>query len=316
MTTTSSSPPPPSSSPQPQLSLDDTAYFLQNSLRPVILVKVPKHIMSQLEPIFSSQNPQPLFQIESPNPTTITDGCIISTITPHQSSTTTTTTTTPPPPIRFKLHLSSTPNHPKSRLLSADIGPRAENVRFEGIIQQTATLMPIPNQQYIQLVSQRSKQADTKTRTVKSLSLAEQAKQQVEELNNSVENQQISMDVLEDDEQILRNEEKQKKRTREEAATTTNTTTTTTTTAEQPTKRHKKITKQLTLDEIRKRLLDLFHKTDPATGQVITRWSQKDIRLIGGMTVHQFKSTLDSIAIIRDGKYELKPELRGTSSSS
>lgn len=232
----------------------DEARLGRSSRRRVVLLKVPRSLMETWMPLFRREDAE-LFRCAE-----FRNGAILST----QNG-------------RYRVNVTPT-RTPKSRLISSDVGTRGENVRFEGIVEATASLVPHldPLQpEYVETVTERTIEADTCTREIQRISHTDIARHHA---------QIVAADPIE----------------------TSVETETVTETAEPDTPRKRRKTESITEDDVRKRLLECFTMVDRATGIKREQWRQKDLRNYLGIPLWKFKPVLDQIAEYKNGTYSLK----------
>lgn len=136
---------------------EDIARFGEDAERGVVLLRVPKNVIETWRPLFhqggleSNLGVDPVVPLGQATSEQIEDGSIISFLDAKGN------------PTAFKCKLERAQGS-KSRLISAEVGEKAENVKFEGIITHTGVLMPERlDARYRETVRQRAACNETKS---------------------------------------------------------------------------------------------------------------------------------------------------------
>ena len=272
---------------------DDTAMYGASSQRRVVLLKVPKTVLEGCGWARKLETGAPaLFHVVSGD---LVQGGVIATDNGRGGV------------ARFKMLVTPAAKVPRARVISADVGAKGENVRFEGVVEHTATLMPdlSPSslgEEYLKVIAKRTELAETRTRVVRPMTHTEQMAAVRRALEREVEVAPSTKDEAMEEPV----ERSNAKRPREAAAAPSSgaagagagaaSAAAAPLAGEVEIKRHKKGGAEPTDAEIRAHLFQCFSTVDTVTGLKKDHWSQKDLRQKTGVPVHRFAPILAEIA--------------------
>jgi hypothetical protein len=286
---------------------DDFARFGEDAKRNVYLVKIPTNVMD----IWRSQ-----FQhggIEYTRNTGMRDlepkvelGDLQLIDGEVKSGSIITIPNTDKPPLQFKLNLRSSAGL-KQRIISCEVGERGQNVKFEGIVEQTGSLMPIAvDDTYKEILKERVDKAEVKVQVkaigqkeeleamrkqgriiIKGTGLAasaEEAEAKADGAGHASKRQKVGPDG------------KKKKPV-------------------------KKKERDVSFEAVKEPILKCFNTIDSATGQKKQYWKRKELRKTTGLQFHYLNPVLTQIAKFHTSgphnkTYSLLPNVSSSSSSA
>ena len=185
----------------------------------------------------------------------------------------------------------------RMRVISAEVGPTGQNVKFEGEIAQQGNLIPMAaDEDYKHLLkarvdaNEKRAQVNSVTRREEQQIIREQGRTGIKGANNGDND-----DFEEIEEKKVTKKSKKTKKTGAAAGGAA---------AAAPTKKKKparKKDKDLSADAIKKALYACFEKTDPNTGEKMRYWKRKDLRRTTGIQQHKMQPILDQICDYNEG---------------